>query len=88
MQVERHRLRDGSKSFITDESRVWSRPEVKVSIGKAYREILAAAGEMAADLVVIGVHGRNALGLTLFGSTTNQVVRRAACPVLTIRAKS
>jgi nucleotide-binding universal stress UspA family protein len=74
-------------SFITDESRVWSRPESKVSVGKAYRSILAAAGDMAADLIVIGVHGRNAVGLTLFGSTTNQVVRRASCPVLTIRSK-
>ena len=74
------------ESFITDDSRVWSRPESKVSVGKAYREILAAADDMAADLIVIGVHGRNAVGLTLFGSTTNQVVRRASCPVLTIRS--
>jgi nucleotide-binding universal stress UspA family protein len=72
--------------FITDESRLWSRPEAKVAVGKAYREILAAAGDMAADLIVIGVHGRSAFGLTLFGSTTNQVVRRASCPVLTIRS--
>lgn len=75
------------ESFITDESRVWSRPEARVSMGKAYREILAAAEDMAADLIVIGVHGRNPLDLTLFGSTTNQVVRRAASPVLTIRTK-
>jgi nucleotide-binding universal stress UspA family protein len=33
----------------------------------------------------MGVHGRNALDLMLFGSTTNQVVRRATCPVLTLR---
>lgn len=76
------------ESFITDESRVWSRPETKVSIGKAYREILSTAVDMTADVIVIGVHGRHALGLALFGSTTNQVVRRAACPVLTIRSKS
>jgi nucleotide-binding universal stress UspA family protein len=74
------------ESFITDEARVWSRPESKVSVGKAYREILATAEDMAADLIVIGVHGRNAVGLSLFGSTTNQVVRRASCPVLTIRS--
>jgi nucleotide-binding universal stress UspA family protein len=73
------------ESFITDESRLWSRPEARVTIGKSYREILAAAENMAADLIVIGVHGRNALQLAVFGSTTNQVVRRALCPVLTIR---
>jgi nucleotide-binding universal stress UspA family protein len=37
---------------------------------------------------VMGVHGRNALDLMLFGSTTNQVVRRATCPVLTLRTSS
>jgi nucleotide-binding universal stress UspA family protein len=35
--------------------------------------------------ILIGVHGRNALDLMVFGSTTNQVVRRATCPVLTLR---
>jgi len=84
-QVERQAAQR-LESFITDESKVWSRPEVKVAIGKPYRQILATAENMAADLIVIGVHGRNALGLALFGSTTNQVVRRASCPVLTIRA--
>jgi nucleotide-binding universal stress UspA family protein len=35
---------------------------------------------------VLGVRGRSALDVGFFGSTANQVVRRAACPVLTIRA--
>jgi nucleotide-binding universal stress UspA family protein len=33
---------------------------------------------------VVGVHGRNALDLLLFGSTTHHVIRNAPCPVLTI----
>jgi nucleotide-binding universal stress UspA family protein len=53
--------------------------------GKAHREVLAAAAETRADLIVMGVHGRNVVDMTLFGSTTNQVVRRASCPVLTVR---
>jgi len=73
-------------ALIPDDARVWSRPSAKAAIGKAYQEIIATAGSTAADLIVIGVHGRNALDLTLFGSTTNQVVRRASCPVLTIRS--
>jgi nucleotide-binding universal stress UspA family protein len=85
VQVERQAAQQ-LESLITDESRVWSRPETKVAAGKAYREILVTAEDMVADLIVIGVHGRNAIGLSLFGSTTNQVVRRASCPVLTIRA--
>jgi nucleotide-binding universal stress UspA family protein len=53
--------------------------------GKPYVELLRLAAETGADLIVLGVHGRNILDLTLFGSTTNQLVRRATCPVLTLR---
>jgi nucleotide-binding universal stress UspA family protein len=57
----------------------------RVAHGKPYVEILRAADALRADLIVMGVHGRNAADLALFGSTTNQVVRQASCPVLTIR---
>lgn len=54
--------------------------------GIPHREILGIAREIDADLVVLGVRGRGQVDLTLFGSTTNQVVRRAPCAVLTVRA--
>jgi nucleotide-binding universal stress UspA family protein len=57
-----------------------------VAYGKPYREILNTASEGDADLIVIGVRGRGPVDLTLFGSTTNHVVRRATCPVMTIRS--
>jgi nucleotide-binding universal stress UspA family protein len=41
--------------------------------------------EDQADLIVLGVHGRRAIDILLLGSTTNQVVRHATCPVLTLR---
>ena len=59
--------------------------EPAVRHGKPYVEILRLAEEVQADLIVIGVHGRNPAGMMLFGSTTNQVVRRATCPVLTLK---
>ena len=82
------RIEQRIDTLIPDDARVWSRPAAQVAIGKAYQEIVGAANDMPADLIVIGVHGRNALDLTLFGSTTNQVARRAPCPVLTIRSTS
>jgi nucleotide-binding universal stress UspA family protein len=60
---------------------------VAVAPGKAYRGILKAAQERQADLIVMGVVGRGPLDLLLFGSTTEHVVRQAACPVLTIRVR-
>jgi nucleotide-binding universal stress UspA family protein len=61
------------------------RVETRIANGKAYSEILCAAERQRADLIVIGVHGRNPLDVFFFGSTTHQVVRRAQCPVLTLR---
>ena len=55
--------------------------------GKAYMEILREAGERRVDLIVVGVHGRNALDRLVFGSTTEHLVRRARCPILTVPFK-
>lgn len=74
-------------ALLSAEARMFSRPSTKVVVGRAHDAIVATAADVAADLIVIGVHGRNQLDLTLFGSTTHQVVRRASCPVLTIRSK-
>ena len=57
-----------------------------VTMGKAWREILRVAREEEAELIVLGVEGRNAADLAIFGSTTQHVLRQASCPVLTIRA--
>ena len=58
--------------------------ECIATTGKAYREILRVANERQADLIVLGVHGRNAFDRLVFGSTTEHIVRRATCPVLTV----
>jgi nucleotide-binding universal stress UspA family protein len=53
--------------------------------GKPWAEILDVARDEHSDLIVMGVRGRNPVDLTLFGSTANQVVRMASCPVLTLQ---
>lgn len=53
--------------------------------GKPYAQILEVAAEEGSDLIVVGVHGRNRIDMSLFGSTANQIVRGATCPVLTLR---
>lgn len=59
--------------------------ETMIRHGKPATEILRLASERDSDLIVIGVRGRGATDLAVFGSTTQQVVREAVCPVLTIR---
>lgn len=53
--------------------------------GQPAAQILAVAAQDHPDLIVMGVHGRGAIDLAMFGSTTNHVVRKAPCPVLTVR---
>jgi nucleotide-binding universal stress UspA family protein len=53
--------------------------------GPAWAEILAAANEARAELIVIGTHGRRGLSRALLGSVAEKVVRTAPCPVLTVR---
>jgi nucleotide-binding universal stress UspA family protein len=47
--------------------------------------ILTAARKLRVDLIVIGTHGRRGLSRMLLGSVAEDIVRRAPCPVLTIR---
>ena len=72
---------------LPTEARAWFDTEEKITSGKAYREILRVAGETPADLIVMGVHGRDPVDDWLFGSTAQHIVRRAMCPVLTLRRK-
>jgi nucleotide-binding universal stress UspA family protein len=73
------------RNVVAEESRTWVEIDDLVVFGRAYREILRAAESKPADLIVMGAQGRGGLGLALFGSTTQQVVRGAICPVLTVR---
>ncbi|MBV9946396.1 MAG: universal stress protein [Myxococcales bacterium] len=56
--------------------------------GPAWSEISAAAGEVQADLVVVGTHGRRGLAHALLGSVAEKVARSAPCPVLVVRGSS
>ncbi len=62
--------------------------ETIVTSGKPHHEILRIAVEQRSDLIVLGIHGRNPVDRMLFGSTAEPVVRRATCPVLTVRAEA
>lgn len=56
-----------------------------VEVGRPFMEIIRYARENVIDLIVIGTHGRSGLKHVLLGSVAEKVVRKAPCPVLTIR---
>ncbi len=53
--------------------------------GGAAAEILRVAEQTKCELIVMGTHGRTGLGRLLMGSVAEQVVRKASCPVLTVK---
>lgn len=53
--------------------------------GRASDEICAYATEQSTSIVAIGTHGRSGFEHFLFGSTTERVLRKSPCPVLSVR---
>jgi len=71
---------------LPDDEWVRDIPVVReVRVGTPFLEIVRYARDTDIDLVVVGTHGRSGLAHVLLGSTAEKVVRKSACPVLTVR---
>lgn len=83
--VERSRqsLAEVVKTLDLKEAQVIQR----VERGRASAEVVRVAGEEKVDLIVIGTHGYTGMAHVLLGSTAERVIRKAPCPVLTVRPK-
>ena len=57
----------------------------KVVQGRPFLDIIKYAKDHEIDLIVTGTHGRTGLSHTLLGSVAEKVLRKAPCPVLTVR---
>jgi nucleotide-binding universal stress UspA family protein len=71
------------EKLIPAEERKTLKIATAVRIGKAYEQIIQFALESQIDLSVMGVRGRGALDLAIFGSTTYRVMQLGPCPVVT-----
>lgn len=54
-------------------------------VGVPYREVVAAAKDERADLVLLAIHGHGRIHGLLVGSVADRVIRMAPCPVLTVK---
>jgi len=77
--------REALDSALPADVRVHCNVHDRLVYGHPAQQILEVAAQEAPDLLVMGVQGRGALDLLMFGSTANHVVRHASCPVLTVR---
>lgn len=60
--------------------------QVRLEVGVPWEAIVCVAGDEGAEMIVMGTHGRTGLDRLLLGSVAERVVRRAPCPVLTVRS--
>ena len=61
------------------------KPRSEVRVGSPATEIVAAAGDLKADMLCVSTHGRTGLAHFLLGSVAEKIIRHAPCPVLTVR---
>jgi nucleotide-binding universal stress UspA family protein len=73
------------ESVIKDRIPQGIRFGISILIGKAFVEIVRFADAENADLIVMATHGHGGVSHLLLGSTAERVVRKAPCPVLTIK---
>ena len=74
-------LEELAKSEIGDSLKY----NILIKTGKPFMEIIETASEIDADLIIIATHGHTGVEHLLFGSTAEKIVRKAPCPVLTLR---
>jgi nucleotide-binding universal stress UspA family protein len=73
--------------LIPPEGRKSLKIRTAVRTGKPYPQIIQLAMEAQIDLVIMGVRGRGALDVAVFGSTTYRVMQLGSCPVLAVHSQ-
>lgn len=73
-------------ALVPEAARAFCTVDTTVLEGGASRQVLRLADAQNADLIVLGVHGRHALDLAIFGSNSQEVVTGAHCPLLIVPA--
>jgi nucleotide-binding universal stress UspA family protein len=71
--------------YCIEETRGLENIEKKVLHGIPWEEIIHFADKEKMDMIVMGTYGRIGLERLVFGNTAERVVRRAPCPVMTVR---
>jgi nucleotide-binding universal stress UspA family protein len=81
------RVDDSLESLASDLRKIHKNVPIRTlkASGKPFVEIVRAARDQNADLILMGTHGRTGLAHMLIGSTAEKVVRMAPCPVLTVK---
>ena len=70
--------------MIPEEAYQWCDINVRCLAGRPFEELIKYAEVTGVDLIIMGVRGRGLMETMLLGATTDRVIRRAQCPVLSV----
>ena len=86
-QDVREQLKEQIECMIPVEALNWCTPKTVLLAGHPHEELSKYAVVQDIDLIVLGVRGHGLVESFFVGSTTDRVVRRVPCPVLSVRPK-
>ena len=72
------------KEMVPEEARNWCTPQTSILEGQPYDALAKYAESKDVDMIVMGIRGHGLVKTLFLGSTTDRVVRRAPCPVLSV----
>ena len=84
----RQQLRTKLENMVPPEARNWCKPEMALLAGIPNEELAKYAVLQEIDLLVLGVTGHGLVEKLFVGSTTDRVIRKAPCAVLSVQSKS
>ncbi len=75
------------REMVPPEARYWCTPQTGLLEGQPYEEIVTYAETKDIDMIVLGVRGHGLVKTLFLGSTTDRVIRKSPCPVLSVSLK-
>jgi nucleotide-binding universal stress UspA family protein len=74
--------------MVPEEARNWCSPQTRLLMGHPYEELVKYAELQKIGTIVLGARGHGLVKCLLLGSTTDRVIRRAPCPVLSVSTRA
>ena len=81
-------LKKKLEDMVPEEARTWCEPVTTLLAGQPHEELTKYAVVNDIDLIILGVRGHSLVETVFVGSTTDRVMRRAPCPVLSVQPSS
>ncbi len=79
------RIKDELAVKVSDETKSKVNVVITVAVGMPAQKILSISRLKDIDLIVLGTHGRTGMARAVMGSVAANVLKKARCPVLTVR---